>query len=178
MTVSLLIYVDGHQVHSLSWINGSNYFLLSFSPYSIYTYTGLFVFLLCQETYRLDNQWSVQMPNESLISICVFFSPYSLWSPNNLCIGGRCAQAATGKRHGSNCPSHYPMDEQIGFGSPYCPSILVLRLQYHRLSKKLGVLNEDGVYCKIRTRIRNKSFRIHNNGYQQSGQAVWNVHHS
>jgi hypothetical protein len=29
---------------------------------------------------------------------------------------------------------------------PYLPVMLVLRLQNHRLSKKLGVLNEDVVY--------------------------------
>jgi hypothetical protein len=38
------------------------------------------------------------------------------------------------------------LDELIGFGYPYLPAILSLRLQYRRFSKKLGVLNVDIVY--------------------------------
>jgi hypothetical protein len=38
------------------------------------------------------------------------------------------------------------MLELIGFGYTYLPAMLVLCVQIRRLSKKLGVLNEDSVY--------------------------------
>jgi hypothetical protein len=39
-----------------------------------------------------------------------------------------------------------PTPELIGFGYPYLPALFVLRLQFRRLTKKQGVLNEDAVY--------------------------------
>ncbi len=49
--------------------------------------------------------------------------------------------------------------------------MLALRLQIHRLSKKLGVLNEDGVYsCFIHTLSR--STRERGGGLPQKGGVV------
>ncbi len=41
------------------------------------------------------------------------------------------------------------MKKLIDFGYPYLPVMLVRYIKYRRLSKKLGVLNKDGVYVFI-----------------------------
>jgi hypothetical protein len=43
--------------------------------------------------------------------------------------------------------------EQNGFRYPCLHAMLALRLQNRRLNKKLGVLNEDGVYLDLRSEL-------------------------
>jgi hypothetical protein len=47
-----------------------------------------------------------------------------------------------------NCLAHWPLDDKIGFGYP-----CILHLQYRKLSKKIGVLNADVVYSRLRSNL-------------------------